>query len=282
MFFHLRSTRNEIRDTIETNSALAYYLIDAGVTKTSPLFSKKERLENWPAWSADGKYLYFCTAPTWETQQDQWPPEWYDEIKYDLVRISYDLDKDTWGQLETVLEAKDTGLSIAMPHISPDGRWLLFCMCDYSFFPAWQESSDLYMVDLKAAEQTGQYKYRRLEINSGQSESWQSWSSNSRWIVFSSKRGYGRFTKLYFSYVDKSGRVYKPVLLPQKDPEFYNRRLSTYSVPEFITGPVKHVRGELARAYRGSDKINVAMPITMATPGKDGIPRQELMYGERE
>jgi len=286
MHFHLHSARDEVRDTTDVSSALAYYLVDAGVIKTSPQFSKKERLETWPAWSGDGRYLYFCSAETWwsgwDVQNFTSPSEKYDQIKYDLVRISYDLDNDKWGELETVLSAQDTGLSIAMPHISPDGRWLLFCMCDYGYFSPWQKSSDLYMIDLKEAEQTGKYEYRRLEINSDQSEAWQSWSSNSRWIVFSSKRHYGVFTKLCITYVDTSGKVYKPVLLPQKDPEFYNSCLLTYNTPELTTWPVKNVKGELAQAYRGPDTIEVDLPITMATPKPGEPPGQQSPWGQRE
>ena len=117
MHFHLHSARDEVRDTPDVSSALAYYLVDAGVIKTSPQFSKKERLETWPAWSGDGRYLYFCSAETWwsgwDVQNFTSPSEKYDQIKYDLVRISYDLDNDKWGELETVLSAQDTGLSIA-------------------------------------------------------------------------------------------------------------------------------------------------------------------------
>ena len=157
----------------------------------------------------------------WE-DRNKVPPENYNKVKYDLLRISYDIEKDQWGEVETVLSAQDTGLSILEPRISPDGRWLLFCMCDYGSFPVYHQSSDLYLMDLKAAQQTGQYKYRRLDINSDQSESWHSFSSNSRWIAFSSKRHYGIFTRTYLSYVDKTGKVYKPIILPQKDPTFYD------------------------------------------------------------
>jgi hypothetical protein len=205
------------------------------------------------------------------SDRDKVPPQRYDEVKYDLLRISYDLDSDKWGQLETVLSAQDTGLSILQPRISPDGRWLLFCMCDYGSFPVYHQSSDLYIMDLKTARQTGQYKYRRLQVNSDQSESWHSWSSNSRWIAFSSKRGKGVFTRSYFSYVDQAGKVYKALLLPQKDPAFYDSCLKTYSVPELIIQPVKVTGEKLARVVRSSRKIEVDMPITMATP-KAGVP----------
>jgi len=74
----------------------------------------------------------------------------------------------------------------------------------------------------------------------------------------------------YFSYVDQTGKVYKPILLPQKDPTFYDSCLKTYSVPELVTQPVQATGEKLARVIRGSRKISVDMPITMATP-KAGV-----------
>jgi len=268
MFYHF--ARNEVRDTVDLNSLLAYYLVDSKTVKTSPNISKKKRLETWPTWSADGRYLYFCSAPMLWSDPNELPPKRYKQVKYDLVRVSYDIERDRWGELETVLSAQDTGLSIAMPRISPDGRWLLFCMCDYGYFPPWQQSSDLYLMDLKAARQTGQFEYQRLQINSSQSESWHTWSGNSRWIAFSSKKDYGVFTKSYFSYVDQTGKMYKPMLLPQKDPLFYDSCLKTYNLPELVNEPVQVTGEKLARVVRSSRKITVDMPITMATP-KAGV-----------
>jgi hypothetical protein len=276
-FFH--TARDEVRDVIDMDSILLYYLVDSKTVKTSPNISKKDRLETYPTWSPDGRYLYFSSAPMLWSDRNKVPPERYDEVKYDLLRISYNLKSDKWGELETVLSTQDTGLSILEPRISPDGRWLLFCMCNYGSFPIHHQDSDLYLMDLKAAQETGQYKYRRLEINSDQSESWHSWSSNSRWIAFSSRRRDGLFTRSYFSYVDEEGKVYKPILLPQKDPEFYDSCLQTYSVPELVTKPVQATGEKLARIIRGSRKIPVDMPITMATP-KAGVPPEP--WQERE
>ena len=270
-FFH--SARSEVRDVIDLDSLLAYYLVDSQTIKTSPEISKKDRLETYPAWSQGpngADYLYFCSAPLFWSERNI-IPERFDEIKYDLVRISYDIDRDQWGKLETVLLAQDTGLSILLPRISPDGRWLLFCMCNYGCFPVYQQSSDLYMIDLDAAQRTGKYEYRRLEINSDKSESWHSWSSNSRWIAFSSKRQSGVFTRTYISYVDRQGKVYKSFLLPQKDPTYYDSCLWTYSVPELVRQPVSVTKEKLGRVVRGSRIIPGRMPVTMATP-KAGAP----------
>ena len=278
--FH--SARNEVRDAVDVDSMLAYYLVDSKTVKTPSEISRKDRLETYPTWSPDGRYLYFCSAPMWWSGRGEILPQRYNEIRYDLIRTSYDLNRDRWGQLETVLSAQDTGLSILLPRISPDGRWLLLCMCNYGCFPAFQQSSDLYMVDLKAAQETGRYKHRRLDINSDQSESWHSWSSNSRWIAFSSKRWQGVFTRPYLSYVDQKGKVYKPVLLPQKDPVFYDSCLQAYSVPELVIQPVQVTGEKLARVVRGSRKISVDMPVTMATPKAVPAPPPEPWLRERE
>ena len=279
LFFH--SARKEVRGVTDLDSLLAYYDVDSKTVKTTPQISRKDRLETYPTWSPDGRYLYFCSAPVLWSDRRKVPPEHYDEVKYDLVRVSYDVDSDKWGELETILSAQDTGQSILLPRVSPDGRWLLFCMCNYGSFPVYHESSDLYMIDLKAAKQNGQYEYHRLDINSDESESWHSWSSNSRWIAFSSKRQSGVFTRIYLSYVDQQGKVYKPLLLPQKDPTYYDSCLWTYSVPELVTQSVQVTGEKLARVVRGSRKIAVDMPITMATP-KAGVPPAPEPWQERE
>ena len=279
-FFH--SAADEVRDVIDFDSLMAYYLVESQTVKTTKDLARKDRLETYPTWSADGRTLYFCSAPiTWSDRSVV--PESYDQIKYDLVRASYDLDRDQWGPLEMVLSAQGTGLSILLPRVSPDGRWLLFCMCDYGCFPVYRPSSDLYMMDLEAARQTGEYTYRRLEINSDESESWHSWSSNGRWIVFSSKRGSGVFTRTYIAYVDRNGKVYKPIRLPQKDPTHYESCLWTYSVPELVTEPVRVTKEKLGKVVRNSRKIPIQMPVTMATPKVGELPDdQEPWQTERE
>ncbi|MBN2131913.1 MAG: PD40 domain-containing protein [Sedimentisphaerales bacterium] len=261
----LHSANREVRDVIDLDSLLAYYVLDARQIRTAEPLARKDRLETYPTWSPDGRYLYFCSAPlTWKERNII--PASYDEIHYDLVRIAYDLDRDQWGRPETVLDAKQTGKSILLPRVSPDGRWLLFCTCDYGCFPVYQKSSDLHILDLQSAADTGNKPYRRLGINSDESESWHSWSSNSRWIAFSSKRGTGLFTRTYLSYIDENGRACKPILLPQKTPSHYDGCLWTYSVPELVSAPVRATGEKLARVLRDPEAIEVAMPITMATP----------------
>ncbi len=260
-FFHTAGAQT--RDVIEFDSLLGYYSFDTQSVKTNSVLADKQQLETQPTWSPDGRYLYFISAPKLWGDDSNFPPERFAEVKYDLKRVSYDVETDQWGGLETVLAAGETGKSIVTPRISPDGRFLLFSMCDYGCFAIFRPETDLYLMDT----QTG--KYEELPCNTEFAESWHAWSSNSRWIVFSSKRPTGVFTRLYFSYVDEGGKVHKPFILPQKDPLFYDSFIHVYNVPEFIKGAVRTAGRDLINAVRSPDKIKVDA-LTGATPKAEG------------
>ncbi len=257
-FFHAGGM--EVRDVVDLDSALVCYRIDSPKAASPEPLADKNRLETYPTWSPDGKYLYFCSAPILWKDRSALPPENYDKVKYDLRRVAYDLATDQWGQVETVLSADETNQSILLPRISPDGRFLVFCMCRYGCFPVYQPSSDLYLMDLATRQ------YRRLAINSEFSESWHSWSSNSRWIAFSSKRQGGLFTRTYLSYVDSEGTVHKPFVLPQRDPAHYDSLVETYSVPELVKGPIPVRKSLLAKAARAKASVTPVIAITGASP----------------
>jgi WD40-like Beta Propeller Repeat len=251
----------EVRDVVDRDSDLGLYAVDTGQVYTVPEISQPGRLETFPTWSPDGRYLYFCSAPALADKRNL--PLQYDKIQYDLVRIAYDAATGRWGQVETVVAAARLGKSISLPQISPDGRFLMFCGHDYGSFPIFQPSSDLYLLDLSLLGT------RRLdEINSPRSDSYHTWSSNSRWVLFSSKREDGLFARLYIAHLEPGGRFAKPFVLPQQDPEFYGRCLMTYNRPELLAEPVTVSPAELARA------MNTATP--SASPSPSGEPWQPL------
>ncbi len=191
------------------------------ITTSSALST--DAFENMPAWSPDGKFLYYCSAPKPDSGHA------VDSVKYSLLRIAYNAESNAWGKVDTVLSSEKTGLSLSWPRVSPDGRFLMFSMSDYGYFTVYNPSSDLYLMDLK----TGEYRY--LSINSNDVESYHSWSSNGRWFVFSSKRRNGLFSRPYFSYFDKDGKNYKAFIMPQEDPAFYDTFLKNYNIPELLT-----------------------------------------------
>jgi len=275
LFHHAR--KDDYRDVIDTDSAIVYYDVQSAEVKRCEHLSRKDRLETYPAWSHDGKFLYYCSAPIkWQTgRMEEITKEMIEGLKYDLMRISYDLKLDKWGEPEVVVSAQQSGKSSLEPRVSPDGRWLLFCMCDYSCFPVYQPGSDLYMIDLESQRADGKFVYSKLDVNSDASESWHSFSSNSRWIAFSSKRMHGVFTRTYFSHIDANGVASKPFVLPQKDPGYYESCLRTFSLPELVVEPVRITKEKLGKVARGKIDKAVNVPITSATIKIEGWHERE-------
>jgi hypothetical protein len=234
LFYH---AVGESRDVLDLASDVLIYRIDDNTVTGSPRTSDPKRLETFPAWSPDGRYLYFCSAP--EIDSFTSPGDnnetnlAYDQIRYDLKRIRYDAVRDVWGELETVLSSEKTGKSITMPRISPDGRFCLVTLANYGNFPIYYPDADVALIDLATGE------WKRLESNSGRGETFHGWSSNGRWIVFSSKRQDGLLARPYFAHMDSLGTASKPFVLPQEDPRFYDSCLLTYNVPELVSGPIQ-------------------------------------------
>lgn len=221
--FFSKDIRIEVSDAA---SDIIVYDVEKNIVSTSPQVSTDSR-ENLPVWSADGKYLYFISAPPVTDYESQY------KAKYELMRIPVDVEKNVWGKVDTVISSKKTGRSITFPKISPDGKYLMFTMSEYGYFTIHHPDADLYLLDL----QTG--KYERMDINSKQTDSYHCWSSSGHWFVFSSKRLDELYTRPFFCYFDKNGKASKPFVLPQKDPEFYNYFLKNYNIPELITGAVE-------------------------------------------
>jgi hypothetical protein len=256
-YFH--SVGRQFIDVYDSNSKIVLYDAVERKIVPAPQLNQQGMLETWPAWSPDGRNLYFCSAPILWTDSEKEPPENFNKERYSLLRIAYDAAQNSWGAVDTVLTPDETGLSIAQPKISPDNRFCLFCMQEYGAYPHSQVTSDLYLMDIATRQ------YHKLPINSEYNESWHSWSKNGRWILFSSKRGGGIFTRLYFSYIDSAGNAHKPFLLPQSNPAFYDSFIKCYNVPEFAVSPVRFSERQLLKAIRNHNTVTV--PIPMNTVG---------------
>lgn len=231
--------RNNYHEVTDQASDLVIYNVKTNTVTTSPKISTSSR-ENFPTWSPDGKWLYFISAP--ETQGD-FQSRFY--TQYSLLKILYDPVSNTWGDADTVLSAHLTGKSITFPRISPDGRYMLFCMIDHGYFSINHAGSDLYLMDLTTGN------YHKLDINSPANESYHGWSMNGRWFVFSSKRLNNLFSQPYFSYFDNNGKAHKPFILPQKDPLFYDSYLYNFNIPELVNGKVDIDQGMMRKLLAG-------------------------------
>jgi len=197
-----------------------------------------EYMETFPEWSPDGKYLYFCRTEQYVKGSD------YKDVKYDLVRRAFNESTQTFGKADVVFDAHAINKSVSFPKISPDGKCLVFTLHDYGTFSIRHPDADLYMIDLKAND------VKCMDINSDKSESYHSWSSNSKWLVFSSKRGDGMTARPYFAYIGSPDNIGKPFVLPQKDPTLYKTMLETFNKPEFITGKIHLDTRDFLRATK--------------------------------
>lgn len=232
--FH--STNEKKIEVSDLNSSLVLYDVTKNCMMNIPIDGNKEFMDTYPEWSPDGKYLYFCRARQIGEGYD------YREIKYNLYRVLFDEDICSFGVPELVYDAESEGKSVSFPRVSPDGSKLVFTHHDYGCFSIWHKEADLYTVDLESLE------VKECELNSNFTESYHSWSSNSKWMVFSSKRGDGLTARPYISYIDKNGNASKPFVLPQKDPEFYREFIKTFNIPEFARAEVNFNPGTIRKA----------------------------------
>ena len=190
------------------------------ISTFAPLFNNSQ-LETFPAWSPDGNTLYYCSAPQIDDIADN-----RGQIRYALKAVDF-RDGEFFGEPRTVFSCDS--LSVSFPRVY--GKWLLFTASAYGTFPIWHREADLWLMDLSDGS------VKRLDsINSPDTDSYHSWSSNGRWIVFSSRRIDGRYTRLFFSHFDGEGNFTKPFLLPWKTPDHNTRRMQSYNIPEFVKG----------------------------------------------
>jgi hypothetical protein len=260
LFFH---ATGENRDVLDRGSDILVYDIPSNTVSTTPALADTNRMEIWPEWSPDGRTLYYCSSPRLDTYVNppgSAEPFAYDRIRYDLMRIAYDPESGAWGRPETVLSSADADASVLEPRVSPDGRFILVTVSDYSQFPIYLKSADLALVDAA----TG--RWRRLESNSDRADAFHSWSSNGRWIVFASKRADGLFSRPYFSHIDEKGAVSRPFVLPQEDPLFYGTFLENYNAPELSTEAISISPRALSRAAFDDKAAIAAEPLRGKPP----------------
>jgi hypothetical protein len=222
--FHMRPESNiEVYDLF---SSLVIYDVGKNEIFSCPESDTVKYMETFPYWSPDGKALYYC-----RTRQVS---EGFDirQVKYDLVRKSFDPVSGIFGKAEVIFDANAIHKSVSFPVISPNGNYLVFTLHDYGTFSIWHKEADLYLLNLLNG------KAERMSLNSNETESYHSWSSNGRWLVFSSKRGDGLTARPYFAYFGSPQHVGKPFVLPQKDPTLYNRMEKTFNRPELVSGKI--------------------------------------------
>lgn len=249
-------------EVIDYGSDLILY--DLKTNTVTDIDCDPDEYETFPAWSADGKTLYYCAAHYHQTTDniDNELNVLYDSLKYNIYARTYNINKKKFGEKRLVFDAAALGKSASQPRISPDGKTLLFTLGDFGQFHIWHSSARICAITLeengKATEQHSADSlsvsvYRQLD---DQHASFHSWSSNGRWIMFASRRVDGNYSRVFMAYFDKQGRMHRPFMLPQRSPSYNDELFRSFNVPEWMVAPVENASA-LKQAARGE-----AEPVT--------------------
>ena len=184
-----------------------------------------------PTWSPDGEHVVFARAKTYDKPSianassillnENDVPEFIEDnepFKYDLYRVPFNDGRG--GVAEPIEGASENGKSNFFAEFSPDGKWIVFTQAEN--YMLLMPDSELFIIPAEGGEA------RRLSANTPKMNSWHSFSSNSRWLVFSSKVN-TPYTQLFLTHIDEAGNSSPPVVLDR-----FTSSDRAANIPEFV------------------------------------------------
>lgn len=210
---------------------LAVYDREQKTFKPLPGADDPQLVQSNPTWSPDGKYVVFARTQAYRSEalarastvllSEKDVPEFIEKkqpFKYDLYRVPFNGGKG--GTPEPIKGASQNGKSNYFAKYSPDGKWIVFCKAEN--YMLLMPDSELHIIPAEGGEA------RRLRANTRLMNSWHSFSSNGRWLVFSSKAN-TPYTQLFLTHIDADGNSTPPVVL-----ERFTGKDRAANIPEFV------------------------------------------------
>jgi len=223
---------HETQELEYTSSDIAIYDLKQDRTWLLPGASLPDYIEIYPAWTPDDGRIVFSRVRAGTSAR---------VMKFDIYVVDY--NEGRGGTPVPVEGASDNGKSNYYARFSPDGRWMSFCMADQGSLV--EPSSDIYLLpgNLEGPP-------HGLECNSEYAmDSWHSWSSNSKWLAFASKRDDGIYARIYLTHIDQEGHASPAVRLPVK-----GAPLESFNLPEFLADKPLFREEELFDVVRAERK----------------------------
>ena len=217
---------------------LVVYDTQTGTFKPLPGADDPEYVQSNPTWSRDGKSIVFARTKAYRKDvvanatsvllSEKDVPEFVNDkepFKFDLYRVPFNDGRG--GKAEPIKGASHNGKSNYFAKFSPDGKWIIFCKAEN--YMLLMPDSELYIIPAEGGEA------RRLRANTPRMNSWHSWSSNGRWLVFSSKANTA-YTQLFLTHIDENGESTPPVVL-----ERFTGADRAANIPEFVPLPAEAI-----------------------------------------
>jgi tetratricopeptide (TPR) repeat protein len=228
---------------------LVVYDTETGSYTPLPGADDPDYVQSNPTWSPDGKWIVFARAKAYREGKiadakeilldENDVPEFIEgkePFKFDLYRVPF--NEGRGGKAEPLEGASHNGMSNFFAKFSPDGKWIVFCKAEN--YMLLMPDSELYIIPAEGGEA------RRLRANTRRMNSWHSFSSNGRWLVFSSKAN-TPYTQLFLTHVDEEGRSTPPVVL-----ERFTGSDRAANIPEFVpllAGSIAKIEERFLDAY---------------------------------
>ena len=210
---------------------LVVYDTETGSYRPLPGADDPEYVQSNPTWSPDGKSIVFARSKVYRKESiatatsilldEKDVPEFIEDkepFKFDLYRVPF--NEGRGGTPEPIEGASHNGKSNYFAKFSPDGKWIVFCKAEN--YMLLMPDSELFIVPAAGGEA------RRLRANTPRMNSWHSWSSNGRWLVFSSKAN-TPYTQLFLTHIDEQGQSTPPVVLDR-----FTGNEGAANIPEFV------------------------------------------------
>jgi len=178
-------------------------------------------------WSPDGQFLVFARAEARDPYAPGKPAAARANdpnetpLQYDLYRIPF--NGGLGGRAEPIPGASLNGMSNSFPKLSPDGRWLVFVQSRNGLLM--RPDSKLFLLPTQGGTP------RLMRCNTSLMNSWHSFSTNGRWMVFSSKSR-SPYTQMFLTHIDDNGNDSPAVLI--ENATAGNRAVN---LPEFVNLP---------------------------------------------
>lgn len=242
------TSADKMLESYDEWSDVIVYAVDQHIILRPPQTNRSDRFESWPAFSADGKTLFYSSSQFGRLPRDA------KKLHYSLCSIPFDPETGTFGEtVDTLLNADRMNSSFNLPRPSYDGKYILVTRSDFGTLQAGHKEADLWIYDLR----NGDF-HNAGGINGIGQDSFHNWSSNSRWAVVCSRREDGLYTRLYIAHMRDDGTFDKGFLLPQRNPgKYYYELIYSYNTPDFTSGKVQFNRHTVRKMVMSHERQGV-------------------------